>query len=96
MKGYWIILGSAVTAPEAQQEYSRLWAPIGQKYGAKIKVLDASALVESQSTHRVVAVEFASYEQAKACYNDPAYTQAKEFALRASRREVIIIEGELG
>ncbi|WEK12228.1 MAG: DUF1330 domain-containing protein [Candidatus Pseudomonas colombiensis] len=42
-----------------------------------------------------MAVEFPSYEQAKACYNDPAYSHAKAFALRASRRELIIIKGDL-
>jgi len=95
MKGYWIILGSAPTDAEAQQEYGRLWGPIAEKYDAKIKVLDPSALVESHASSRVLTVEFASYAQAKACYEDPAYQAAKEFALRAAKREVIIIEGDL-
>lgn len=95
MKGYWIILGSDVTDQAAQQEYGRLWAPIGERYGARVRSLDAGVLVESRSSRRVLAVEFPSYEQAQACYKDPAYTQAKEFALRASQRELIIIEGDL-
>lgn len=96
MKGYWIILGSTVTDVAAQQEYGRLWGPIAEQYGAKIKVLDPAALLEAHTSSRVVAVEFASYALAKACYEDPAYTQAKVFALQAARREVIIIEGDLG
>lgn len=95
MKGYWIILGSDVTDPKAQQEYARLWKPIGEKYGAVLKVLEAEALKEARETSRVFAVEFASYAQAKACYEDPAYTEAKAFALRAASRQLIIIEGEL-
>ncbi|WP_211169268.1 DUF1330 domain-containing protein [Aromatoleum toluvorans] len=95
VKGYWIILGTDVTDQAAQQEYGRLWAPIGEKYGATVRVLDPEVLVESRSSRRVLAVEFPSYEQAKACYKDPAYTHAKEFALRASQRELIIIEGDL-
>jgi uncharacterized protein (DUF1330 family) len=43
----------------------------------------------------VLTVEFPTYEQAKACYNDAAYGEAKPFALRASSRELIIIEGDL-
>ncbi|MEW5511327.1 hypothetical protein [Pseudomonas asiatica] len=35
MKGYWIILGTAVTDTQAQQEYGRLWAPIAEHYGAR-------------------------------------------------------------
>ncbi|MCY1382891.1 hypothetical protein D9M69_709590 [compost metagenome] len=95
MKGYWIILGADVKDLQAQQEYARLWQPIGEKYGAILKVLDASALKESRHSSRVLAVEFDSLEKAKACYDDPAYTEAKEFALRAATRELIIIEGQL-
>ncbi|MNE55969.1 hypothetical protein D3C76_697400 [compost metagenome] len=95
MKGYWIILAAAVTDAEAQQEYGRLWAPIAEKYGAKLKVLDAAALVESHTSSRALAVEFDSYAQAKACYADPAYSEAKAMALRAYRRELLIIEGDL-
>lgn len=95
MKGYWIIFGDAPNDAEAQLEYSRLWRPIAEKFDAKLKVLHPSALVESHTSSRALAVEFASYTQAKACYEDPAYQAAKEFALRAAKREVIIIEGDL-
>lgn len=94
MKGYWIILGAEVTDPQAQQEYARMWKPIGEKYAASLKLLDA-ALEESDGAKRVLAVEFASYDQAKACYEDPAYAEAKVFALQASKRQLIIIEGLL-
>lgn len=96
MKGYWIVFAGAITDTAAQQEYSRLWAPIAEKYQARLKLLDASALLEVHDTQRVLAVEFPSYDQAKACYDDPAYTEAKAVALRAYRRELIIIEGDLG
>ena len=95
LKGYWLLFGSCVVDADAQQEYGRLWCPIGEKYSARLKVLEPRALVEAQSSNRVLAVEFPSYEQAKACYNDPAYIEAKQFALRGSRRELIIIEGDL-
>lgn len=58
MKGYWIIFGSAVTDAEAQKKYGQLWAPIAEKYEAKIKILAADALLETSSTTRVLAVEF--------------------------------------
>ncbi|NVZ22737.1 DUF1330 domain-containing protein [Pseudomonas costantinii] len=95
MKGYWIIFGSDVIDPTAQQEYSRLWAPISEKYSAKVRLLEPGALVESLSTKRVLVVEFPSYEQAKACNIDPAYAEARHFALRAYQREMIMIEGDL-
>ena len=95
MKGYWIIFGSDVIDPNAQQEYSRLWTSIGEKYSAKVRFLEPGVLVESEFSTRVLAVEFPSYKHATACYIDPAYSRAKQFALRAYKREVIIIEGDL-
>ncbi|OWV29732.1 DUF1330 domain-containing protein [Halomonas campaniensis] len=94
MSGYWIIFASEVIDQEAQKEYGRLWGPISEKYDAKIKVLDQGALVETQGSSRVLVVEFPSYSQAKACYEDPAYVEAKSYALRAAKREVLITEGE--
>jgi len=32
MKGYWLILGAEITDQSAQNDYSRLWAPIAEKY----------------------------------------------------------------
>jgi uncharacterized protein (DUF1330 family) len=95
VKGYWIIFGAEVNDADAQQEYGRLWAPISEKYNAKVKVLKPGTLVEAQSSQRVLVVEFPSYAQAKNCYSDPDYTAAKQFALRAYCRELIIIEGDL-
>lgn len=95
MKGYWIILATQVIDQEAQQEYARLWTSIADKYDAKLKVLDQEALVEKRDSSRVLVVEFASYAQARACYDDPAYAQARSFAVRAAQREVLIVEGQL-
>ena len=52
-------------------------------------------LVESRATKRIAVVELPAYEQAKACYADPAYEEAKQYALKASNREILIFEGEL-
>ena len=95
MKGYWIIFGSDVIDANAQQEYSRLWAPISEKYEAKVRLLETCVMVEALTTKRVLVVEFPSYEQAKACNIDPAYVEARLFALGAYKREMIIIEGNL-
>jgi len=87
-------LGAEVTDSYAQQEYGQLWKPIAEKYGAKLKLLDG-VHKEANASKRALAVGFESYEQAKACYEDPAYTKTKVFALRASKRELIITEGLL-
>lgn len=95
MKGYWIILATEIRDPQAQQAYAQRWKPIADKYGAALKLLDACVLKEQSHSSRVIAAEFPSYAQAKACYEDPAYADAKIFALSASNRELLIIEGDL-
>ena len=96
MKGYWLILGSEITDQAAQAEYGRLWAPIAEKYGARINPTKTPPLLrESRDTARVVVVEFPSYEIAKSCYEDSAYQEARRFALQASNRNLLIIEAEL-
>lgn len=96
MKGYWIVLGSDITDPAAQAAYGKLWAPIAEKYGAKLRSVDAAAvLLEAGSAKRVALVEFPSLAQAKACYADPSYEEAKQYALKASNRALLIVEGEL-
>jgi uncharacterized protein (DUF1330 family) len=96
MKGYWLILGTEVSDQEAQAEYGRLWAPIATRYQARLNPTKIPPLLkEARNTARVIIVEFPSYELAKACYADPAYQKASQFAVKASQRDLIIIEGNL-
>lgn len=96
MKGYWLILGTEVADQVAQDEYNRLWAPIAEKYQARLNPTTVPPLLkEARNTARVIIAEFPSYELAKACYEDPAYQEARQFALKASKRDLLIIEGNL-
>lgn len=96
MKGYWLILGTEVANQVAQDEYNKLWAPIADKYQARQNPTKIPPLLkESRNTARVLIAEFPSYELAKACYEDPAYQEARQFALKASKRDLLIVEGDL-
>lgn len=97
MKGYWLILGTAVTDPEAQAEYGRLWGPIAERYGARvIREPKALGLTEKRSdTARLLVVEFPDYASARACYEDADYQAAKVLANRASVRDLVLFEGDL-
>mgnify|MGYP001769982842 FL=1 len=96
MKGYWLILGSAITDQTAQDDYGRLWAPIAARYGARL-VRDAASLElkDGRDTARVLLVEFPDLAAAQACYADPAYAEARDRALAASRRDLLIFAGAL-
>jgi uncharacterized protein (DUF1330 family) len=96
MKGYWLILGSDIKDGAAQEQYAALWKPVAERFGAIVRVLDASAVLrEAHTTRRIVAVEFPSIEMARSCYADPAYQEAMRFAQVASSRELLIIEADL-
>ena len=96
MKGYWLVLGTEVTDQAAQDAYHRLWAPIAEKFQARLNPAKVPPLLkEARNTSRVIIIEFPSYEMAKACYEDPAYQEARQFALQASKRDLLIFEGEI-
>lgn len=96
MKGYWLVMGQAITDPDAQAEYGRQWAPIAAKYGARlVQGAGKAVLQEALSTTRVLIVEFPDLAAAQACYADPDYKAACDFAYKGSKRELLIFEGQL-
>ena len=93
MRGYWVILGTEITDHVAQAEHSRLWAPIAEKYHARLNPTTVPPLLkEARNTARVIIAEFPTYELATAYYDDPAYQEARAFALKASKRDLLIIK----
>lgn len=95
MKGYWLVIGTAVTDPVAQKTYGALWAPIAAKYGARLITNGSLDLREGAGIARALMVEFPDVATARACYEDPDYAHAKAFALAASDRTLLILEGNL-
>jgi uncharacterized protein (DUF1330 family) len=94
MAGYWIIRGSEVKDQESFEEYARLWGPIAERYEAKfIAGGNGHETREGEGTPRILIVEFPSYEQAIACYDDPEYQATLEFAHKAYDRDFVIVNG---
>ncbi len=96
MKGYWLILKGSVGDQDAQTEYNKLWAPIAEKYQARIAPRETPPVLrEARDAQQVLIVEFPSYEAAQQCYDDPAYGEACRFALKAANRELVLLKGDL-
>jgi Uncharacterized conserved protein len=96
MKGYWLIIGTDVTDQNAQAEYGRLWKPIAEKYQAVINPSETPPILkEFRDAKRLLVVEFPSYELATACYEDPAYQEARQYVHKAAQRELLIFKGDL-
>ena len=94
MAGYWIVRSGEVTDTEAQAAYGKAWGPIAERFGARI-VAGPSPVssVEGKAVARAFIVEFDSYEQAVACYQDPSYQAALEYGKKASERDLFILGG---
>jgi uncharacterized protein (DUF1330 family) len=92
-KGY-IIAHIEVTDPERYPEYVRLDTPILERLGAKMVVRGGrNQVVEGQAGSRHVVMEFPSYEQALAAYNDPDYQEVAEIRRASAESVIIVVEG---
>ena len=93
MPGYWIVKGGAVRDQAAFEEYVKRWGPVAERFGARI--LNAGGRLDARegAWGRVVLVEFSSFEQAVACYEDEDYQASLPFAYKAFERDLAIVEG---
>ncbi len=94
MAGYWIVRGAEIVDADALQEYGKLWPEIAARFGAEVIAgKGRSETREGPEFARQLIVRFDSYEQALDCYDSPEYQEAMKLALRASARELTIVEG---
>ncbi len=94
MAGYWIVRSSAIKDEAALAEYGALWGGIGPRYGAEV-IAGKARIDTREGEHypRQLVIRFPSFEDAVACYEDPAYQAAITVARRAFDRELAILEG---
>ena len=93
MKAYWIA-HVKVTDPEQYKLYAEGTREALRKYGARILARGGRySQLEGTDRPRNVVIEFASYEQALACYNSPEYQSAKAKREHAGVVEIVIVEG---
>ncbi len=95
MAGYWVVRSSEITDQEAFDEYARLWGPVAEKFGARYIAGRGTRheTREGPDLPRMLVIEFSSYEQALACYNDTDYQASLPFARKAyAERHLIVAE----
>ena len=92
-KGYWIA-NNTVHDAEAYEKYKAANAAPFAKYGARFLVrAGAQESPEGPAHPRSVVLEFPSYADALACYNDPDYQAAKAMRASVADGTLIIVEG---
>jgi uncharacterized protein (DUF1330 family) len=92
-KGYWIV-HVTVTDPEIYKQYVAANAAAFERFGGRFVVRGGRhEIVRGTARPRHVVIEFASYEQALACYHSPEYAAAKAIFDRCAVSDLIVIEG---
>jgi uncharacterized protein (DUF1330 family) len=92
-KTYWIARVD-IADPETYKLYVEASAPAFAKHNAKILARGGrTEVLEGPARARNVVIEFASMEEALACYNSPEYVKARAWRHQASTGELILVEG---
>ena len=84
-----------ITDPAKYQEYQKLAGPAATKFGGKVVVKGVvEAVIEGKGPHqRVMVVEFATVEAAKAFYASPEYVTARAKRIGAADFNMLIVDG---
>lgn len=92
-KGYWIARID-VRDPPAYQPYVDTAKPAFERFGARFLARGgAFEALEGEARARNVLIEFASTDQALACWHSDEYQRAREHRLPVSTGEIVIVEG---
>ena len=92
-KAYWVARID-VHDPETYKRYIETGRPAYERYNAKFLTRGGrTEVLEGTARGRNVIIEFASMDDARACYNSPEYTAAQVFRKKASTGEFILVEG---
>lgn len=90
-----IIARITVTDPADYATYAAQTVALAEKAGGKFLVKGGDYVVAegSDPNCRNVVIEFSTRAMAQAWYNSPEYQDILPIALRASTREIIIVDG---
>ena len=93
MTAYWMSKVQ-ITNEAGYGEYAKRAGPAIEKHGGRFLARGGKCVtLEGDEYPRIVLIEFASLDQAVACYHSKEYQQAWEFQKDAATREVCIVEG---
>ncbi|WP_116597105.1 DUF1330 domain-containing protein [Primorskyibacter marinus] len=82
-----------VSDAEAYGRYAELAGPAIAKHGGRFIARGGRFVqLEGKERPRNVVAQFASLEDAEACYHSPEYQEALSHARDASERELLIVE----
>ncbi|MGY6632692.1 MAG: DUF1330 domain-containing protein [Alkalilacustris sp.] len=90
----YMIARIAVTDPDAYATYASRTAALAERFGGRFLVKGgAMTQLEGSGPERHVVVEFPDRAAAEAWYASPDYAAILPIALRASQRDLVIVDG---
>ena len=91
----YVINDMEVTDPALLEEYKKLSPATVAQYGGRFLARGGrtETLEGKWSPHRLVILEFPSYEQAKAWADSPEYAPAKALRRKASNSNIVLVQG---
>ena len=91
----YVINDMEVTDPQLLDEYKKLSPATVEHYGGRFLARggQVEALEGTWSPKRLVILEFPSIAQAKAWVNSPEYAPARRVRQKASRSNIVVVEG---
>lgn len=94
MKAY-VIVNVAIRDPERYKDYIKAATPTVAAHGGRYIVRGGRAelLEGSAAIHRIVVLEFPSYEQAKGWFESPEYREAQKIRQSCSAGDLVLVEG---
>jgi uncharacterized protein (DUF1330 family) len=94
MKGYWIATYRSLKNPENIKKYAEKATPAIKKYNGKILARGGKVeTIEGTPSPRTVLIEFASMQEALACYQSQEYQDAMKIGKGEFNRHIQIVEG---
>ena len=92
--GYWVSVYPAISDPERLTAYDKLAGPAVRAGGGRTLSRGGRVVAhEAGNTHRVVLIEFDSFEQALAARESEAYQEALVALSDGVERDFRIVEG---
>ena len=92
-KTYWIARVD-VSDPETYKKYVETAKQAFERYNAKFLARGGrTEVMEGKARARNVIIEFASMDDALACYNSPEYSAARKIRQPVSEGEFVFVEG---
>ena len=93
-KTYWIARVDLTGDPETYKKYVETAKPAFERHKARFIARGGKTeVLEGKARARNVIIEFASMEDALACYNSPEYQAASKIRQSISEGEFVLVEG---